>query len=268
MLYLNTNTLDGLIDDLPMTKDQEQAKVVLLGGKPIDLEKFPNVQGLFRAGVGHDNVPWEDAKARNIEIVFPSAEAAKIIHAETANFACHLILTMMYVKAGELDDWKKHPRSALNQKKLLVIGTGNIGRRVVEQMQTFMQVLTYDALTNTLEELPALLKQADVVSLHLPLLPETRDFLDASRLALLRDGTAIVNTARGAVVNEQSLLREIRQGRLCAAFDVFWQEPYNGPLTSFHPDRFYMTPHIASTCREFLESTANDLRVFCQKFGL
>jgi len=71
-----------------------------------------------------------------------------------------------------------------------------------------------------------------------------------------------VNTPRGAIVDEDALYRELSSGRLRAAFDVFWEEPYTGRLLELPSDRFMVTPHIASTCREFLAATARDFVQF------
>ena len=76
----------------------------------------------------------------------------------------------------------------------------------------------------------------------------------------MQDDAILVNTARGPIVDEQALYEELRKGRIYAAFDVFWEEPYQGILAEFHPDRFYMTPHVASNCMDFLEGLASDFR--------
>ena len=68
----------------------------------------------------------------------------------------------------------------------------------------------------------------------------------------MKDGAALINTARGPIVDEEALYAEIKLGRLKAAFDVFWKEPYNQKLKEFYPNFFYMTPHVASTCKGFL----------------
>ena len=85
---------------------------------------------------------------------------------------------------------------------------------------------------------------------------------NAEKLGWLKDGAALVNTARGAVVDEDALYRELASSRLRAAFDVFWKEPYRGRLLELPTDRFLVTPHVASTCREFVTGTAEDFRAF------
>jgi phosphoglycerate dehydrogenase-like enzyme len=264
-IWKNTNTLDGLVDDLILTGCKEEADVALLGSKPVQLEDFPNLKGIFRAGVGKDNVPIEEAGRKHIKVAFPSPRTIDFIYEETANFTCYLILKMVYSHVGTLSPWEKFPRAALQNKELLVIGKGNIGRRVLEKMKPFMKVLTYDVLENSQEELRQMLPGADVVSLHIPNVPENKDFMDAQKLVLMKDQAILINTARGALVSEEALYRELESQRLYAAFDVYWQEPYEGKLKKFHPDRFFMTPHVASTCDAFLRGTADDLKLFAKE---
>ncbi|NQU09814.1 hydroxyacid dehydrogenase [bacterium] len=261
-IWSNTTTLDGCLPGLRFTKDPRLAEVALIGGKTVQLAEFPRLRGLFKTGVGRDNVPEEEARRRGIRLGFPSPGTCAIIYDETASFTCHLILECLYAEVGDWAQWQKRDRPALASRTLLVIGTGNIGRRVVDRMRPFLRVTTYDTLANEPRDLEPLMRQADVVSLHVPLTPATKGFFDADKLAWLKDGAALVNTARGAVVDEDALYRELSAGRLRAAFDVFWQEPYRGPLTELPPDRFLVSPHVASTCRAFVEGTARDFRYF------
>jgi phosphoglycerate dehydrogenase-like enzyme len=126
-------------------------------------------------------------------------------------------------------------------------------------------VLTFDVLQNSMDELEPLMGQADVVTLHVPLIPETTHFIDAEKLSWMKDGAALVNTARGPIVDEDALYEEIASGRLRAAFDVFWIEPYEGKLEAFHPERFLMSPHVSSNCENFLTGLASDFRDFVAK---
>jgi len=251
-IYSNTSTLSGYDEGLSFTNEKEQADIALMGSKPIDLDEFPNLKGIFRAGIGKDNVPEEEAVRRGILVRYPSADTIDIIFNETAAFTCNLIFRMVFGNVGTIDPWIKFDRSQLAKIKLLVIGTGNIGMRVVNYMRPFMDVMTFDILENVMDDLPDKLSQADCISLHIPNNPDTKSFIDYSKLSLMKDGTALINTARGAIVDEDALYNEIKAGRLRAAFDVYWQEPYEGKLKQFHPDSFYMTPHIASTCSGFL----------------
>lgn len=262
MIFRGTGTLDGLTEGLEFTDDRAAAEVLLVGGKAIDLDEFPRLRAIFKTGVGTDNLPFEEAAARGVEIGLPSDETRDVIFSETAAFTCRLILHGLYRNVGDLESWTKRPRSALESENVLVIGTGNIGSRVRDKMAGFCTVTTFDAMDNQPEELRPLVERADCISLHLPLNDQTRDFFDAQKLSWMKDGAALMNTARGPIVSEDALFDELSAGRLFAAFDVFWQEPYHGKLRTLHPDPFFMTPHVASTCRQFLEGTARDFRQF------
>ena len=67
----------------------------------------------------------------------------------------------------------------------------------------------------------------------------------------MKNNSVLINTARGVLVDENALFQEIKNRRITAAFDVFWEEPYNGKLKDFYPENFFMSPHIASTCNAF-----------------
>ena len=165
----------------------------------------------------------------------------------------------MYNKIGQVDPWIKNDRRALFDKSLLVIGSGNIGSRVSSLMKPFMDVSTFDILNNKNIELPVLLNKADCVTLHIPKNKSNESFMNHEKLKMMKDNSCLVNTARGQIVDEEALYFEIKSGRLTAAFDVFWKEPYNGKLKKYHPEKFLMSPHIASTCSEFLEGCREGL---------
>lgn len=261
-IWSNTSTIKGLIDDLPTDASPSEAEVALIGGKAIALADFPNLRGIFKCGVGRDNVPEAAAADRGIVCGFPSANTASIIYEETACFACHLVLKCLYVEVGDFDTWCKQNRKALFSREVLVIGTGNIGSRVASKLRAFMRVSTYDVTVNQPEELEPLIRRADCITLHVPLNDSTRGFFDAEKLDWMKDGAALVNTARAAVVPEEYLYRALKSGRIRAAFDVFWQEPYQGKLLDLPRDQFIVTPHVASTCQEFLQGLADDFRTF------
>lgn len=258
-IWKNTASLDGYDDGLDFTDLKHEAEIALLGSKPISLDEFPNLKGIFRAGVGRDNVPIREAQARGILVRFPSKETIDIIYEETASFTCGLIFRMMYGMVGTLDTWAKYDRVQLADRVLLVIGTGNIGGRVAEKMRYFLKVKTYDVLQNSVSELKDMIALADCITLHIPKSEENNNFINAEKLSWMQDGVVLVNTARGAIVDEDALYTKIQSGRLRAAFDVYWQEPYQGKLKEFHPEHFYMTPHVASTCNGFLEGCRKGL---------
>lgn len=267
-IFKATNTLDNYVIPYEFTQNKKEADVVVIGGKPIDVTEFPALKGIFKTGVGTDNLPYEMAAERGIRIQLPSDETKAVIYDETASFTCYLIMKGLYTGTDAFDTWTKHKRNFLHGRRLLVMGTGKIGGRVVNRMRNFMQVDTYDPLQNNLDELTTLIGSADCISLHMPLDYSTKDFFGSERLALMKEGALLVNTSRGPIVNENELFDVLSAGRIRAAFDVFWEEPYRGKLVSLPEDRFIRTPHIASTCEEFLEGLTKDLIIFCKELSL
>lgn len=266
-IWMNTKTLDGYIDGLDITESPDEAEVVLLGSKPIDIGDFPNLRGIFRAGMGRENVPLDEAEKRGVAVGFPQQKTAEIIYDETSAFTCAMILRMAYREVGTFSPWVKRDRPALKDLTLLIIGAGNIGSRVYSLMEPFLNVMIYDAVDNTLDELRGLIEDADIVTIHIPYTQENHEFIDFEKLGWMKDGAALVNTARGGIVCEDALYKEIEKGRITAAFDVYWKEPYEGRLKEFYPERFFMTPHVASTCSSFLEETAKDFIKFMKEIG-
>jgi phosphoglycerate dehydrogenase-like enzyme len=258
--WKNTSTLDKFVPELLETVDAAEADIAVIGGKKIDLTSMPKLKAIFKCGVGTDNVPFEEAALKDIQVWMPSDETKRYIFEETANFAVYLIFRMLFNDIGEVDGWKKQSRGFLGNKKVLVLGQGNIGSHVTRKLKPSVEVLTFDVVDNSIDELPSLMKQADVISLHLPLKESTKSFIDVEKLGWMKGGAALVNTARGPVVDEDALFEEIQCGRLRAAFDVFWEEPYEGKLKQFHPNGFLMSPHVSSNCQNFLTGLAEDLK--------
>jgi phosphoglycerate dehydrogenase-like enzyme len=259
-IWKNTKTLDGLIDDLTITEDKQEADIALIGGKTIDVSEFPKLKCIFRAGISKDNLPFEEAAKRGVTVSLPSEQTSNYILEETANFTCYLILKMLYMNVGTVSQWVKNSRPALGSRNLLLIGLGRIGLMVKNKMKPFLEVTTYDSLSNSQNELKEMISKADCISLHIPNSPENKDFLDKEKLSWMKDDSVLINTARGPIVSETALYGELKNKRIYAAFDVYWKEPYEGKLKEFYPDRFFMTPHVASTCNAFLEGAAKDLR--------
>jgi len=258
-IWKNTNTLDEYItDDIILIEDKKEVDIIVVGGKSFDLNDFPNLKGIFKVGVGTDNISFDECKKRNIKVQMPSEKTKQIIYNETADFTCYCILNMLYKNKGNVSSWTKYNRRSLSTHKLLIIGQGNIGKLVKDKMKNFMSVNTFDILKNSMVELDDMIRECDIMSLHIPLNKDTKNFIDKDKLSLLNG--LLINTSRGGIVNENDLYDAIKKGNINTHFDVFWKEPYDGILKGL--DGFHMSPHIASTCNEFLESLYDDLKEF------
>ena len=120
-IWKNTNTLNEFDDGLTYTEFPSEANLMLMGSKTVDLDLFPNLNGIFRVGIGNDNVPERKALLKNIIVRYPSEKTKNIIFDETANFTCGLIFRMLYNNVGTINPWYKSPRRQLSNKILLVI---------------------------------------------------------------------------------------------------------------------------------------------------
>lgn len=267
-IYFNTNTFDRYVAGagLDVTTDPERAELLVLGAKRVSYAAFPQLQAVYRFGVGDENIDYAALQARGVAIHFPSPQAQTILFDATANFTVCGILSMLLAPAfGDVDRWKKQERTYLGTHQALVIGVGNIGRRVAEKLRPFMPVQTYDTLRdNTDGTLDRLIAGADVITVHIPLTPQTEGLFDRRRLNVVQDGTLLVNTARGAIFDEAALYDKLSNSQCRAFFDVFWQEPYEGTLKALGPQKFFMTPHSASNTREFVQTGFQDILTIAQ----
>jgi phosphoglycerate dehydrogenase-like enzyme len=147
------------------------------------------------------------------------------------------------------------PSGLLGARTVGVIGAGYVGRAVIQLLKGFgCRVLVADpmltvqravALGVESRELPALLAESDIVSLHAPVLPETRGMIGEAEFARLRDGALFINTARAALVDEPALLRELESGRISACIDVFGEEPLPGDSPFRRLPNALISPHAA-----------------------
>ena len=231
------------------------------------LAAAPALKVVGRLGVGLDNIDVDACRERGIEVI-PATGANALAVAEYVIASAMLLLRGAYAAtAGVVDG--KWPRATLSNgrelagKTLGVVGFGGIGRLAGRLGRTLgMRVIGFDPQiapyariwsdeATTAYGLDALLAEADVVTLHVPLTDSTRHLIDATRLAQMKPGSILINTARGGVVNEAAVAAALKTGQLGgAALDVFEQEPLpaGSPLTGC--PNLLLTPHIAGVTAE------------------
>jgi D-3-phosphoglycerate dehydrogenase len=227
------------------------------------IERADRLRVIGRAGVGVDNVDVEAATRRGI-VVANAPESTVISAAEhTVGLLVALARNIPQAHAAlKQGRWERKAYGGveLAGKTLGVLGFGRIGQQVARRAVGLrMRAVAYDPFVSverfrelgverveTPEELYA---QADFLTLHLPLTPETRGSIGAAAFARMREGVRIVNAARGELVDEEALLEALQSGRVgAAALDVFSQEPYAGPLLEV--DSVVVTPHLAASTDE------------------
>lgn len=236
----------------------------------------PQLEVVARAGAGTDAIDIDAASAAGIVVI--NTPSANTIATAEHTFALLLAALRHVTRANATLQAQRWERKAfvgheLYGKTLGVVGLGRVGESVAVRGAAFgMHVVAYEpyapasrasALGIELLELDALLRTADVVTLHVPLTPQTRNIIDARALALMRDDAVLVNCARGAFVDLDALLATLEAGRLRAvALDVLPEEP--PPLGSAsarivaHP-QVVATPHLGGSTFEASARIALDL---------
>ena len=216
-----------------------------------------------RAGVGVDNVDVEAATRRGI--VVANAPESTVISAAEHTIGLLLALSRNIPQAhAALKEgrWERSKYGGLELagKTLGVLGFGRIGQQVARRALALeMRIVAHDPFVakerfrelgvERAETREEVLATADFLTLHLPLIAETRGSIDATALGAMRDGVRLVNAARGELVDEDALLEALRSGKVAAAaLDVFNAEPYSGPLLEL--DNVIVTPHLAASTEE------------------
>lgn len=232
------------------------------------MARCPKLRVVARPGAGVDNIDVDAAKARGIAVVHaPGMNAATV-----AEHTMALILDIVRgvsrwssaVRAGRWNDRGGYAGNELGGLTLGVVGFGNIGRRVAELACAFrMRVVVArhgdKSLDPGVETLPLaeMLACADVVTLHTPLTAATRGMIGASELARMKSTAFLVNTARGALIDQAALKDALRQRRIAGfAADVLAEQPPAHDDELLRMDEVVLTPHVASL-------TAGTYRAMC-----
>ncbi|HET9340076.1 MAG TPA: hydroxyacid dehydrogenase [Casimicrobiaceae bacterium] len=246
--------------DALIVRNRTQVRGALLAGAP-------RLRVVGRLGVGLDNIDLPGCEARGIAVIPATGANAQAV-AEYVIGTALLLLRGAYRSTGEVAAGK-WPRAALSSgreiagKALGIVGFGDIGRRVARLGRALgMEAAAHDvALPASApvwrdervepRDLDALLGASDVVTLHVPLVAATRNLIDGRRLAAMRRGAILVNTARGGVVDEAALGAALASGHLGgAALDVFEQEPLPAGSPLANAPNLVLTPHVAGLTQE------------------
>lgn len=240
-------------------------EALLVANEPVPVDLLPELKLVANFGVGYDRLGIEELRRRDVAV----ANTPGVLSAATADLTFALILAVRRrvvegdarVRRGEWrGSWADgFLAEELTGSTLGIIGLGRIGQAVARRAQGFELRVLYAQRTRAetdlgeFRELEELLAESDLITIHAPLTPETRGLLDVRRLALLRDGAAVVNTARGEIVDESALTAELVSGRLRAGLDVFTYEPHV-PEELLELPNVVLTPHLGSATRQTREA--------------
>ncbi|WP_456321704.1 D-2-hydroxyacid dehydrogenase, partial [Palaeococcus sp. (in: euryarchaeotes)] len=228
------------------------------------IENAPNLKVIGRAGVGLDNIDLDAAKERSIEVVnspgASSRSVAELAMALMFNVTRKIAFADRKMREGV---WAKKQCMGfeLDGKTLGIVGFGRIGYNIAKIAKAMgMNLLLYDPYPNferakevggKFVELEELLKESDVVTLHVPLLDSTYHLINEERLKLMKPTAILINAARGPIIDTNALVKALREGWIAGAgLDVFEEEPLPAGHELTKLDNVVLTPHIGASTVE------------------
>jgi glyoxylate reductase len=242
---------------------RDGVEVLVVANEAVDeaaLDLLPSLRLVANFGVGYDRIDLAACRARGVAVT----NTPGVLDAATADLTLALILAARrrlvegdeLVRAGGWSTpWADGPFMGreVSGATLGIVGMGRIGSAVAQRAKGFELRVIFNRRTPSddpgYRDLDDLLRESDIVSLHTPLSDETTGLVSRARLALLRDGATFVNTARGAVVDEEGLVAELVSGRITAGLDVFVHEP-GVPEALVGLPNVVLSPHIGSATVE------------------
>ncbi len=226
------------------------------------LDAVPGLRGVANMAAGFDNIDIEAATDRNL----PVTNTPGVLTDATADLAWALLLAVArrigeaerYLRAGKFKSWGPllFLGADLKGKTLGILGAGRIGTAVGKRARAFeMKIIYFDPRENPALEretgaekvgFETLIRESDFITIHLPLTPETRHIIGRKELEMMKPGCRLVNTSRGAVVDEKALVEALDRGRIAGAgLDVYENEPRVHPGL-FQLENAVLLPHIGS----------------------
>ena len=234
------------------------------------LDNAKNLELIVRLGIGLDSVDLSYAKKRNIKVSYtpdgPTSSVAEftlglIISSLRQSFKSHI-----QMKDG---NWKKYLGKSISECNIGILGAGRIGREVIRLISQFNpnKILVCDPLVDksALKKFKInyvvkreLIKLSDLISIHIPLTNETKNFFSTQELIQMKPNCHLINTSRGGIINENDLYNALKSGEIeGAAIDVFENEPYNGNLKNL--ENCIITSHMSPMSSQARLKMENDV---------
>ena len=250
---------------------------------PADMiDQFPDsVKLICEAGTGYNNIAIEAAKQRGITVCnVPAYSSHRVAHTAVMmmlNLSSTMQTQIKMLGKGDRSNFTQHlqvPHVELNGKTLGVVGYGNIGRQVIRVGQALdMKVLCYTRTARPDQEnlsfvpLETLLKESDFISLHCPLNDKTRHIINEETLSLMKPSAFLINTSRGALIDEPALIRALSEKKIAGAgLDVQETEPPAEDNPLYTLENVILTPHMGwkglETRQRLVGVVADDIRGF------
>ena len=248
------------------------------------IQKFPeSVKLICEAGTGYNNIDLEATRKKGITVCnIPSYSTERVAHTAIMmilNLSSAMQVQMKMLACGNHDNFTRNlqvPHVEVNGKTLGVIGAGHIGRKVIQIAQALdMNILVYTRTPREDEKgiryvsLEELLKNSDYVSMHCPLTESTKHMINKESLSLMKPSAFIINTSRGALIDEAALIEALENGTIAGAgLDVQETEPPEETNPLYTMDQILLTPHMGwkglETRQRLVSILADNIKQFME----
>ena len=263
------------------------ADIIVTKEMPVSAEmiqKFPeSVKLICEAGTGYNNINLEATRKKGITVCnIPSYSTERVAHTAIMmilNLSSAMQVQMKMLACGNHDNFTRNlqvPHVEVNGKTLGVIGAGHIGRKVIQIAQALdMNILVYTRTPKEDEKgicyvsLEELLKNSDYVSMHCPLTESTKHMINKETLSLMKPSAFIINTSRGALIDEAALIEALENGMIAGAgLDVQETEPPEEANPLYTMDQVLLTPHMGwkglETRQRLVSILADNIKQFME----
>lgn len=263
------------------------ANIIVTKEMPVSAEmiqKFPeSVKLICEAGTGYNNINLEATRKKGITVCnIPSYSTERVAHTAIMmilNLSSAMQVQMKMLACGNHDNFTRNlqvPHVEVNGKTLGIIGAGHIGRKVIQIAQALdMNILVYTRTPREDEKgiryvsLEELLKNSDYVSMHCPLTESTKHMINKESLSLMKPSAFIINTSRGALIDEAALIEALENGTIAGAgLDVQETEPPEEASPLYTMDQILLTPHMGwkglETRQRLVSILADNIKKFTE----
>lgn len=263
------------------------ANIIVTKEMPVSAEmiqKFPeSVKLICEAGTGYNNIDLEATRKKGITVCnIPSYSTERVAHTAIMmilNLSSAMQVQMKMLACGNHDNFTRNlqvPHVEVNGKTLGIIGAGHIGRKVIQIAQALdMNILVYTRTPREDEKgiryvsLEELLKNSDYVSMHCPLTESTKHMINKESLSLMKPSAFIINTSRGALIDEAALIEALENGTIAGAgLDVQETEPPEETNPLYTMDQVLLTPHMGwkglETRQRLVSILADNIKQFME----
>ena len=263
------------------------ADIIVTKEMPVSAEmiqKFPeSVKLICEEGTGYNNIDLEAARKKGITVCnIPAYSTERVAHTAIMmilNLSSAMQVQMKMLACGNHDNFTRNlqvPHVEVNGKTLGVIGAGHIGRKVIQIAQALdMNILVYTRTPKEDEKgicyvsLEELLKNSDYVSMHCPLTESTKHMINKETLSLMKPSAFIINTSRGALIDEAALIEALENGMIAGAgLDVQETEPPEETNPLYTMDQVLLTPHMGwkglETRQRLVSILADNIKQFME----